>query len=80
MLPPTELRLSRVGIPAAMTGTRPQLIQRTLLQGGELASSQERQATQETPRPDLDALAREVYAILKARLRAERDRHRLYGI
>lgn len=29
--------------------------------------------------PDLDALARQVYSLLKARLRAERDRHQLYS-
>jgi hypothetical protein len=29
--------------------------------------------------PDVDRLARQVYAILKAQLRAERDRHQLYG-
>lgn len=28
--------------------------------------------------PDLDALAQQVYSLLKARLRAERDRHQLY--
>ncbi len=29
--------------------------------------------------PDLDALAQQVYSLLKARLRAERDRHQLYS-
>jgi hypothetical protein len=29
--------------------------------------------------PDVDALARQVYTILKSRLRAERDRHQLYS-
>jgi len=33
----------------------------------------------EAAKPDLDKLAGQVYAILKARLRAERDRHQVYG-
>ena len=44
----------------------------------ETAPGEEATADQ-VPTPDLDHLARQVYAILKARLRAERDRHQLYS-
>jgi hypothetical protein len=33
----------------------------------------------EASKPDVDKLARQVYTILKARLRAEHDRHQVYG-
>ena len=33
-----------------------------------------------TPAPDLEALAQQVYGLLKTRLQAERERHALYGL
>jgi len=79
----TGLRFERVAIEP---GPARPVIQRARADGSASVGPFSESATApfaavaDQPRgPDLDALAQQVYRLLKARLRAERDRHQLYS-
>lgn len=79
---PAGLRFERVAVQAPLAQP---VIQRARADGrgpvgpfSESATAPAAVGADQPGAPDLNALAQQVYSLLKARLRAERDRHQLY--